>query len=178
MVIGHDGAIVGESIPLSHALKIRRKVDRYCNKFIALVLDMCTREPITELRTYKKYRLPKHDNKKHLDDLWYNQIRYIVNCNKGSGRHIHGFYQQLMKWAYLSMLERGHSDIQWCWDYRRRVADQQDCDVIRRDLLAFMLKRKSSITQMILDEEAEEATYPSVDESIEILSQRQMVLVS
>ena len=177
MVIGQDGEIVGESIPLSRALKTKRMVDRYCNKFISLVLDMCVREPITELRTYKKYRLPKHDNKKHLDDLWYNEIRYIVNSAKASGRYISGFYDQLMKLVYLSMLERGHNDIQWCWDYRRRACDQQDCYVVRRDLLAFMLRRKSSFTQMIIDDEKSDETYPSVSEAEDILSQ-QLVMAS
>ena len=177
MLIGHDGAIVGKSIPLSRAMKIKRRVDRYCNKFISLILDMCVREHITELRTYKKYHLPKHDNKKHLDDLWYNEIQYMVNCDKRNCTYIHRFYQQLMKLAYLSMLERGPSDIQWCWDYRRDACAQQDCYVVRRDLLAFMLRRKSNFTQMIIDDEKADEMYPSVDESIDILSQ-QLVMAS
>ena len=177
MVIGHDGAIVSKSIPLSRVLKIKRRVDRYCNKFISLVLDMCVIEPITELRTYKKYRLPKHDNERHLDELWYNEIRRIVDYAKSSPKYVSTFYDRLMKWAYLSMLERGHSDIQWCWDYRRNACAQQDTDVVKGNLLAFMLRRKSNITQIILDDEEEDARYPSVSEAEDILSQ-QLVMVS
>ncbi len=177
MVVGHDGVIVGKAISLSHALTVKRKVDRYCNKFISLILDMCVSEPITELRTFKKYRLPKHDNRNHLDDLWYNTIRYIVDYAKSNPKYISTFYDRLMKLAHLSMLERGHSHIQWGWNYRRSVCAQLDCHAVRRDLLAFMLRRKSNFTQMIIDDEKSDEIYPSVSEAEDILSQ-QLVMAS
>lgn len=177
MLVGHDGAIIGESTPLSEAVEIKRKVDRYCNKFISLVLEMCVTEPITELQTYKKYRLPKHYNKNHLDDLWYNEIQYIVNYAKTSMQNISVFYTRMMKWAYLAMLERGYNDIQWCWDYRRDSCKQKNCYVVRHDLLAFMSRRKSNITQMILAENKSDDKFPSLGQAETFLSNK-LVLVS
>ncbi len=177
MLIRHDGAIVGESIPLSDALEIKRKVDRYCNKFISLVLDMCVLEPIGELQKFKRYHLPNHNNDRHLDDLWWCEILPVVNATRGWKKGERGLvwcYNRLMKWAYLSMLERGHSDIEWCWDYRRNACERKNCHAVRNDLLAFMLKRKANITQMILDHnksENETTVRPSASETEGILSQ-------
>jgi len=165
MLVGHDGVVVGEKIPLSYACKTKREVDRYCKKFIALVLDMCVTGLIEELLAFKKYHLPNHNNKKHLNDLWWNEILDAVNENKRIGRLPYGFYHRLMKWAYLSMIERGHHDNEWCWSHIRRACNKGDCYMVRHNLQVFMRKRKVNMTQMILDKCKTDADSPSVSVS-------------
>jgi hypothetical protein len=178
MLVEHDGEIVGDRIPLSDAWKAKRKVDRYCNKFISLVLDMCIIEPIKALQEYKHHRLPNHNNKKHLDDLWWGEILDIVDETKRLERMPSGLYHRLMKWAYLSMIEHGYSNVYQSWGFIRTACELDgDCDIVRRDLLSFMRRRKVNMTQMILDEQKADATFPSLDEAEAIL-EKELALIS
>lgn len=170
MLIDQGGAVVGKSIPAKDVVKIKRRVDKYCKQFIKLILTVANHRDIGRMDLYSHLSLPRHDNEKHLKDLW-GTIEHEVDVHKFNK----GFVptrKHLFKLIYLSMMESGCGDMDWVWAQSRRVCldDSKDSSYcIKLHLSRFLRARKVTITQMILDSIIK--VYPSVSEAENILEQ-------
>ena len=161
MLVDQSGAVIGKSIPAKDVVKIKRRVDKYCNQFIKLILTMCNHRNIGIFDLYKHLSLPHHNNKKHLKDLW-GTIEYEVDTRKIRTRFSPA-RKHLFKLVYLAILSSGCKDMEWVWTQARRdfLMDTDGSYYVKLDLIRFLRSRKVAIIQMILDLETENKHFTS-----------------
>lgn len=169
MLIDQHGKVVGQSIPAQDVVKIKRRVDKYCKQFIKLILTVCNHRDIGSIYSYKHLKVPRHDNKNHLNDLW-GTITYEVDIGNISP----GFVptrKHLFKFVYLAMLNSRYGDIDFIWAQNRRnfLDDSLTSYCVKLDLTRFLRARKVAIIQMMLDSEIK--VHPSASEAQDILEQ-------
>jgi len=153
MLIDSDGIVIGKTICMKEALKIKTRVDSVCNKFTKFVTKRCLGLDIRGWEKYSKHALPRVSNKSSLTKLWNDITSATFYWREWLDDNGHNLFLIM----YLATLARGYDNPKIFWELMRNDCLRcVDSPFIPDHIRALLRPRKLFITNMILAGELNE----------------------